>query len=269
MNLLASITWNISPEIFKIGPVAVRWYGLLFALGFIVGYQIMQRIFIAEKKTQKDLEALTMTMIIGTVVGARLGHCFFYEPSHYLANPLEILMVWKGGLASHGAGVGIFLSLLYYVRTRKGITTFWIFDRVVIGIALAAFFVRLGNFFNSEIVGKPASVAWSVIFTRVDLVPRHPSQLYEATAYLTVFLILFFMYRKLKSETPPGLLVGTFLSMVFGFRFIIEFFKDVQVDFERGMTLDMGQYLSIPFVIMGLIFIIMALKKKQNINISK
>ncbi len=264
MNLLAYITWNISPEIFKLGPVSVRWYGLLFALGFIVGYQILQRIFIAEKKPQKDLEALTLTMIIGTVVGARLGHCFFYEPAHYLANPLEILMVWKGGLASHGAAFGIAIALIIYSRTRKNISLLWTIDRVLIGVALAAAFVRIGNFFNSEIIGKPADVAWSVVFSRIDLIPRHPSQLYEAISYIAIFIILFFIYKKYKAALPPGMIMGTFLTLLFGMRFILEFFKETQVDFEKTMSFDMGQYLSIPFILVGIFFLVRSLIKKQK-----
>lgn len=187
MNIIAAIYWNISPEIFRLGALHIRWYGLLFALGFVLGYQIMSWIYLNEGKKQKDLEALTIAMIIGTVLGARLGHCFFYAPGYYLSNPLEILYIWEGGLASHGAAIGILIALFIYLRRRPQIKMMWVFDRVVIVIALAAFFVRLGNFFNSEIYGFPANLPWAVIFARNDNIPRHPVQLYEALAYILIF----------------------------------------------------------------------------------
>ena len=263
MDLLAYINWSVSPEIFKLGPFSIRWYGLLFALGFIVGYQIMFYIFKLEKKKQKDLEALTITMILGTVIGARLGHCLFYEPEYYLSHPIEILTVWHGGLASHGAAIGIALALWYYVRKRPDISMVWILDRIGIVTALAGCFIRLGNFFNSEILGSPADNPWSVVFTRIDQIPRHPAQLYESISYLAIFIILFLIYRGKKGKTAPGLLFGLFFLLVFGMRFIIEFFKDVQVDFERTMTLNMGQLLSIPLILIGIAFIIYSFKKKQ------
>ncbi|MGA2297220.1 MAG: prolipoprotein diacylglyceryl transferase [FCB group bacterium] len=258
MNLLAYIYWGSSPEIFSIGPVSIRWYGLLFSLGFVIGYQILSWIFKNENKSQKDLEVLTVFMIIGTVVGARLGHCLFYEPSYYLANPVEILKVWKGGLASHGAALGILISLILYCRKVKTINLIWIFDRIVIVIALSACLIRLGNFMNSEIIGKAASIPWAVVFLRVDHIPRHPAQLYESISYLILFFILFFIYRKKKSAIAPGTLVGIFLTFLFVMRFILEFFKERQVSFEASLPLDMGQLLSIPFIITGIYFLIRA-----------
>lgn len=215
----------------------------------------MSNIYEKEKKPQKDLESLTITMIIGTVVGARLGHCLFYDPIGYLSNPITILKVWEGGLASHGAALGILISIWYYVRKRKNFTFLWVMDRIVIVVALAGFLIRTGNFFNSEILGAPAKVPWAIIFSRIDLTPRHPAQLYEAITYLIIFIYLFLSYRKHKGFIPSGKLFGLFLILVFGARFIIEFFKDIQEPFEKGLPLDMGQLLSIPFIIAGFYFV--------------
>jgi prolipoprotein diacylglyceryl transferase len=175
---------------FSIGPITVRWYGLLFAMAFIVGYKILTWMYKRDGKPENDVEQLTVYMIIGTVIGARLGHCLFYNPEYYLAHPIEILMVWKGGLASHGAAVGILISMYIYSNLKKDQSYLWVMDRVVIATALGGSFIRLGNLFNSEIIGKPADVPWAFIFTKIDDVPRHPTPLYESLAYLIIFLIL-------------------------------------------------------------------------------
>lgn len=266
MISLAEIIWNVDPDIFSIGPITIRYYGLLFALAFVLGYQIMHWIFVKEQKNMKELESFTIAMIIGTVVGARLGHCLFYEPTYYLSNPLQILFVWKGGLASHGAAIGLTLSLLIFVKAKKRTVTFmWLADRSVVPIALAAAFVRFGNFFNSEIIGRQADVPWAIIFARLgDNIPRHPTQLYEAFAYIVIFMLLFFRYRKFNVNLPKGQMFGIFLTLLFTARFIIEFFKEVQVEFEKTMTLDMGQLLSIPAILIGIIFIVWSGKQKNN-----
>jgi phosphatidylglycerol:prolipoprotein diacylglycerol transferase len=249
-------------EIFSIGPISIRWYGLLFSLAFIIGYQIMYWIYKNEGKTQKDLEVLTITMIIGTVVGARLGHCLFYEPAYYLTHPIAILKVWEGGLASHGAAIGIILSLWYYSRKRKNISLLWILDRIVIVVALSGLLIRTGNFMNSEIIGKPSGLPWAVVFMHVDNIPRHPAQLYEAICYLGIFIYLFFRYKKYKSLLPEGQLFGLFLILIFTARFLLEFLKKEQVSFEAHLTLNMGQFLSIPFVIVGIYFVYRSYKLK-------
>ncbi|MCO5251826.1 MAG: prolipoprotein diacylglyceryl transferase [Candidatus Kapabacteria bacterium] len=261
MNVLAYIDWSISPEIFSLGPIAPRWYGFLFAMGFVVGYFIMARIFKIEHKTQKDLDALSITMILSTVIGARLGHCLFYEPEIYLADPIKILYIWQGGLASHGAAVGIVFALWLYARKRVDIDTMWILDRIVIVIALAGFFIRMGNFFNSEILGLPADVPWAIIFSNIDNIPRHPVQLYEAFSYLAIFVFLYALYNKYKQNTPKGLLFGVFLTTIFGSRFFLEYFKTAQAAFETDDSFKMGQLLSIPLVLIGLYFIIRSQKK--------
>ena len=260
------IHWNVSPDIFSIGPLTIRWYGLLFALSFIVGYQLMFVIFKKENKTEDELNDLVWFMILGTVIGARLGHCLFYNPRYYLTNPLEIVQVWKGGLASHGAALGILTAIYLYVRKRKGMTFLWVMDRVVITVALAGFFIRMGNLFNSEIIGKPTNASWGFIFEAVDNVPRHPAQLYESIAYLVIFVFLLVLYFKTGGKTKPGLLFGLFLILVFLFRFFIEFLKENQAYFENSMTLNMGQLLSIPFILLG-IYLILFRKEKKSIII--
>jgi prolipoprotein diacylglyceryl transferase len=230
-------------------------------MSFLVGYQIMLVIFNKEKKSEKDLNDLVWVMILGTVLGARLGHCLFYNPSYYLSHPLEILQIWKGGLASHGAAAGIMIALYFYVRDRKNITYLWIFDRVVITVALAGFFIRMGNLFNSEIIGIPTDSSWGFIFTSVDSIPRHPAQLYEAIANLFIFIFLFSFYFRTNGKFKQGLIFGLFLVLIFSFRFFIEFFKEDQSAFEAGMFLNMGQLLSIPLILLG-IFLLFRKEKK-------
>ncbi|OGU64463.1 MAG: prolipoprotein diacylglyceryl transferase [Stygiobacter sp. RIFOXYC12_FULL_38_8] len=259
------IYWDVSPDIFSIGPVTIRWYGLLFAASFIVGYQLMMVIFNKEGRSEKDLNDLVWYMVIGTVAGARLGHCLFYSPEYYLSHPLEILMVWKGGLASHGAAIAIPLSLYLYIRSRKGFTFLWIMDRVVITVALSGFFIRMGNLFNSEIFGKPTDVPWAFVFSIVDGQPRHPTQIYEALAYLMIFILLLVMYLRSQGKIREGKLFGIFLILVFGFRFFVEFIKENQSQFEEGLILNMGQLLSIPLVLMGIY--ILTVKEKKTIKL--
>ncbi len=267
MDLLAVIKWNVDPEIFSIGFIHIRWYGLLFASAFITGYYILSWVFKQEGKSQKDLESLTIYMVLATVIGARLGHCLFYDPMRYLTNPIEILEVWEGGLASHGAGFGILIGLWLFQRKRKDFTYMWVLDRVAIVVAVAAIFVRIGNFFNSEIVGIPSNLPWAVLFMRDTshaLVPRHPTQIYEALAYLIVFIVLITTYKKYKASLPPGLLMGKLLTLLFSFRFLLEFLKENQSPFEQNLPLDMGQFLSLPFIAIGIFFWVRALKKKQK-----
>lgn len=245
----------MSPDIVTIGPFTIRWYGLLFALSFVVGFQIMTVFFRKEKRNENDLNDLIWYMILGTVLGARLGHCFFYNPIYYLSHPLEIIMVWKGGLASHGAAIGILTAIYLFIKRKKEYTFLWVFDRIVITAALAGFFIRMGNLFNSEILGKQSDVPWAFIFASVDNVPRHPAQLYEAIAYLFVFGFLFWYYNRTKANFKSGMIFGLFLVCVFSFRFFVEFIKEDQTYFEQYMALNMGQILSIPFVLIGLFLI--------------
>jgi len=263
--MLNFIVWNVSPEIFSfpdwlplLGGRGVRWYGALFAASFVVGYYIMQKIFEREKIGIKVLDQLSTYMIVATVVGARLGHCLFYEPAYYLANPIEILKVWEGGLASHGAAIGIIIALYFFSRKQQK-TIIWTLDRVVIVVALAGFFIRTGNLMNSEIFGHITALPWGFEFVRAsDPVlrtdPRHPTQLYEGLFYLATFFFLYRSYfKKNMGQKQPGYIFGIFLIAIFGSRLFIEFLKEPQVGFEADMTLNMGQWLSIPFIIGGIV----------------
>lgn len=260
---IASFIWNPAPEIFDFGWFAVRWYGLLFAIGFIGAYQVLIRIFKRENIDQKKLESLIFYMIIATVVGARLGHCLFYEPSNYLSDPIKFLKVWEGGLASHGAALGILVGMFLYLRKNKEFNFVWLADRLSVAIPFAAMCVRIGNFVNSEILGKAADLPWAVIFSKEDMIPRHPAQLYEAGVYLILFLLMLFLYFKKSEKFSPGLLTGTFLTVMFTARFLIEYVKDVQVQFEHSLILHMGQFLSIPFILLGIGMIIYSIKHKK------
>ena len=250
--IVSSIVWNVDPEIFRIGSFAVRWYGLLFALGFVFGYIIMGKIFKWEKFPAKLLDTITTYMVVGTVVGARLGHCLFYEPTYYLSNPLKILMVWEGGLASHGAAIGILLAIYLFAR-KVNKPYLWVMDRIVIVVALAGFFIRMGNLMNSEIYGIETSLPWGFIFVRWgETVPKHPTQIYEGLSYLLIFILIYKIYLKHKSKLKHGLVFGLFLILLFTVRVLIEFIKEPQVGFEADMVLNMGQILSIPFIILGI-----------------
>jgi phosphatidylglycerol:prolipoprotein diacylglycerol transferase len=262
--MLAFIEWSVSPEIFHLGPISIRWYGFLFAMAFVAGYFIMTWVFKKEGRLQPDLEQLSVYMIFGTVIGARLGHCLFYNPEYYLSNPIEIFKVWEGGLASHGAAIGILTAIYLFASKKRNYPMLWTLDRVVIVVALAGTFIRLGNLFNSEIIGKPTDVSWAFIFTAIDELPRHPAQLYESIAYFIIFLILLFIYYKGIEKNKSGLLFGIFLVLVFIFRFFVEFLKENQSGFEDAMILNMGQILSIPFVIAGIIFILKSFKPKTK-----
>lgn len=253
--IISSIWWQVSPEIIKLGPFSLRWYGLLFALAFVFGYMILSKVYKKEKKPLEDLEKLSIYVILGTVIGARLGHCFFYDPAFYLTNPVEILKVWQGGLASHGAAIGILTALYLFSKKKKDQNMIWILDRLVIVVALGGALIRLGNLFNSEIIGKATDVPWAFIFVRVDEIPRHPTQLYESMFYLLSFIILYLIYNKKSVSLKPGFLFGLFLILIFGFRFFIEFLKENQSDFESALPINMGQILSIPFVLLGFYFI--------------
>lgn len=259
------IEWNVSPEIFSLGPLSVRWYGVLFALSFIIGFQIVHWMYKKEHKPETDLNDLIWYMILGTVIGARLGHCLFYNPNFYLSHPIEILKVWQGGLASHGAAIGILIALFFYSRKKKDQPFLWVLDRIVVAVALGGALIRLGNLFNSEIIGKPADLPWAFIFVQInEKVPRHPAQLYESIAYLISFFILFFYYKKNVGKFKEGFIFGLFMILVFTFRFFVEFLKENQSSFEKTMTLNMGQILSIPLILAG-IYLIFRKPKKQII----
>jgi phosphatidylglycerol---prolipoprotein diacylglyceryl transferase len=379
MNLISFIIWSPDPDIFTLfGFLTIRWYGLLFALGFIIGQQIMFYFFKKEGKPEKDVESLTIWMVVATVLGARLGHVLFYEPDRYLPNPIQILKIWEGGLASHGAAIGILIALYLYVnyyvnislfppkfewkkRKRENQSYLWTVDRIVIIVALAGALIRTGNFMNSEIIGEPTEGNFGVLFARnaearilhsnpaihnvsfersnkpisedpkyhpiainihfkdrnftereirnflesevkfilvtyrgvtenfyepreepllYDLkvsdrgsyvatvytlgIPRHPAQLYEAISTFLLFLLLFWLWNRKKEKTTEGRIFGLFLVILFSLRFFYEFLKEPQVDFEEQMTLYMGQWLSIPFVLVGIYLLVRSANKKSG-----
>lgn len=254
VDLLLAIRWNADPEIFRIGDFAMRWYGLLFAMGFVVGNFIMIQIYKQENRNLDDLDELLLYMVTAVVIGARLGHCLFYDPEYYLSNPIKIFKIWEGGLASHGAAIAILLALYLYARKHKAYKYLWITDRIAITAALGGSFIRLGNFINSEIVGVPTGTDYGVIFLRLgEDFARHPAQLYESAVCLFTFFFLLWQYNRMKAHTPHGRLTAFFLIIIFGLRFFEEFFKKSQEAWEDGLFLNMGQMLSIPIVIVGLL----------------
>ena len=268
MHLLI-IPWDVNPEIFRIGSFAVRWYGLLFASSFLFGYIIMNKIFRNENLGEEVLDRLTIYMAIGVVGGARLGHCLFYEPSYYLAHPLEILMIWHGGLASHGAAIGILTAVWLFARKEKK-DYLWTLDRVSIVVAISGFFIRMGNLMNSEIYGVETTLPWGFVFLRNhEVAPKHPTQIYEGLAYLLIFFLLYRIYWSKKGEHIQGLLISLICLLIFSARFFIEFVKEDQVAFESTMKMNMGQLLSIPFILLGLAGLIWSIKRNKRAVIKR
>jgi len=262
MDILAFIHWNVSPEIFSLGPVHVRWYGLLFAVGFLFGYNHGEKMFKHENIDPKWLESLFIYLIVATVVGARLGHVFFYGWEYYSQHPIEILYIWQGGLASHGGVLGIIVAMIIWSMKVSKRSILWVLDRVVVPSILVAALIRLGNLMNSEIYGMQTSLPWGFIFERNhEIVPKHPTQIYEALSYLLTFGVIQYMYWKTKAKEYQGLLVGVFFIMVFTARFLVEFIKEDQEAFEATMALNMGQWLSIPFILTGVVLIVRAIQK--------
>ncbi|MDE3258032.1 MAG: prolipoprotein diacylglyceryl transferase [Gemmatimonadota bacterium] len=261
---IAQIHWSADPEIFRIGPVVLRWYSLCFLVTFVLGFFIVRRMFRLEGKSAKDLDSLVNHMVLGTVIGARLGHCLFYDPVFYLTNPIEIFKIWRGGLASHGAAIGIFAALYLYSRNRPDQSYLWILDRIVVTVALGGFFIRIGNFFNSEIYGTATTLPWAIVFSHVDAVPRHPAQLYESFAYGLIFLLLYAVYSRQHDRTAPGLLLSLFLVSVFSFRVVVEFVKVRQAAYAHGFPLSVGQWLSIPLIILGIVLLVYAQRTNRS-----
>lgn len=243
--------WDMSPVIFSAGPVTIRWYGLFFAGAFVTGHVLMAAVYKQEGRPVQDLSSLMNHMVLGTIIGARLGHCLFYDPAYYLGHPVQILKIWEGGLASHGGAAGILAALLIYSHKKKDQGFLWLIDRIALPAAFGGALIRVGNFFNSEIIGRPTAMPWAVVFQRVDLLPRHPSQLYESLACLLIFIILGMTYRKDTVRNAQGLISGLFLALVFSSRIFLEFFKVPQAAYNTEMVLNTGQWLSIPFVLVG------------------
>lgn len=267
--MLQYVTWAADPVLFD-GFITIRWYSLAFMIGFLVGYEIVSRIFKHEGAPERWLGILLMWTVAGTIIGARLGHVFFYEWDVYKLNPIKILYVWEGGLASHGGTIGIIIGVILFSMITTKRSPLWTFDRLVIPIALVGGLIRLGNLMNSEIFGHPTTLPWGFKFIRsnewhflYEGLACHPTQIYEALCYFALFALLMWMYWKKNAEERPGLIFGVFFLGIFIPRFLIEFVKNDQVAFESTMTLNMGQLLSIPFIIAGVFFIIRAYRRPK------
>ncbi len=275
--ILNYINWNLDPEIINIFGFSLRYYGLFFAGGIFLSINVLSWIYKRENIPSEHLEKLTIFGVIGILVGARLGHCLFYEPSYYLSHPLEMILpiafppgggvefIGYQGLASHGGALGLLIALYFYSRKTKHSIIDTI-DLIAIVAALGSGFIRLANFMNSEIIGMPTTKPWGVIFERVDNVPRHPAQLYEAISYFIIFAIMMILYKKMRDKLKNGFFFGLVLVLIFIARFVIEFVKEDQVGFEDGMTFNMGQLLSLPYIVVGIGFMIYGLWKTSKLS---
>jgi len=262
--MLGFVYWNADPVIFSLGPIAVRWYGLAFAIGFLIGYHVVARMFKHEGAPESWLGILLAYVVVATIIGSRLGHVFFYEWPYYSQHPGEIIKIWNGGLASHGGTIGniIALFLFSWIVTKKPAS--WTFDKLVVPVALVGGLIRLGNLMNSEIYGGYTELPWGFIFLRNgESLPAHPTQIYEALCYFALFGLLMWMYWKKNAEERPWLITGVFFIGIFLPRFLIEYVKNVQVQSEYDMIahygINMGQLLSIPFILIGVGMVIWAL----------
>jgi len=263
--MLLQIDWNPSPILFKLGPVAIRYYSLMFVIAFMLGLYLMKKIFIEEKISLEKLDTLFIYVVVSTLIGARLGHFLFYDPQFLIEKPLEVILPFRfspkfeftgfAGLASHGAAIGVIIAMYLFSKKVLKKPILFILDRIVVPVALGAMFVRIGNLMNSEIIGKPTNSDFGFVFKRLgEDFPRHPAQLYEAICYLGIFIILWFAYWKTTKKDKLGYIFGLFFVLLWSVRFVIEFFKEAQVDERASWALNTGQWLSIPLVLVGLYF---------------
>lgn len=263
--IISYIHWNVNPDIYTIPGLdwPIRWYGMMWALGLIISQQVMYHIFNKEGRPIKDVDTLTLYIVIATLVGARLGHFLFYDPSVFITDPLQIIKPPYAGLASHGAAIGILIGLYFFCRKQK-YNYLWMVDRLVIVVCITGGFIRFGNLLNSEIPGKATTVPWAFIFERMDNIPRHPAQLYEAIYCFLLFAFLFYIWKTKRDEVKNGFIFGVFLVVLWSLRFIDEFFKEVQEPFEEDLMLNMGQILSIPLVLLGVIILLRTRKQTKS-----
>lgn len=263
---LLYILWNPDLEIFRIGNFAIRWYSTCWLIGLALAYFIVKWLYKDQKVKDAYFDPLFIYCFLGILIGARLGHCLFYQPEYFLSSWTHVVEMflpihqmadgsWKftgyEGLASHGGTIGLMVALYLYYR-KTGMNLWHVLDDIAIATPITACFIRLGNLMNSEIIGTPTNVPWAFIFERVDMMPRHPGQLYEAIAYFFFFFVMLHFYKRTSKKVGTGFYFGLCLTLIFTFRFFIEYTKDIQVDFESGMIFNMGQLLSIPFIILGI-----------------
>jgi len=274
--MLSYITWTADPVAFTIPLLdrEVRWYGITFALGFMLGSWLVLKIWKHEKLNEVWFDKLFFYVIVSATIGARLGHCLFYNPGQYLSNPIDILKIWEGGLASHGGTLGIIIAIWIYSKKITHKSMLWTFDRLVVPVGFVAALIRLGNLMNHEIYGHATDVPWAFRFiTNLPYVsrgaepiwslPSHPTQLYEAFFYILTSCICLWMYWKREDYKYQGLIFGVFMIGIFLSRFFLEFFKNSQESFEDGMLLNMGQLLSIPFILAGFWYAYKGLKERR------
>lgn len=283
--MLSFITWNVDPEAFAIFGREIRWYGILWAAGVLCTTMVVQRMYRSEKLPDKWFDSLFIYVLTGLIIGARLGHCLFYDPVYYLSNPLKMLMVWEGGLSSHGGAIGMTIGIWLFSRKVSKKSIIWALDRLIVGVAVGAASIRLGNLMNSEIYGGPTSLPWGFNFVKdphwhyplleggSGELPCHPTQIYEALIYLVIFAVGLYLFYKTNAKNKQGLILGISLIGIFLSRFFIEYIKNVQEPFEVDMIanygINMGQLLSLPFVIWGVWLVWNALRKKENIKTNK
>ncbi|MDD3788018.1 MAG: prolipoprotein diacylglyceryl transferase [Petrimonas sp.] len=275
--MLLSVTWDVDPTLFTLFGREIRWYGLLWVIGLIVAVYVVQKIYKHEDLPEKWFDSLFVYMMVGIIAGARLGHCLFYEPGYYLSHPVEILKIWEGGLASHGGVIGIIIAVWLYSRKITKQSMLWTFDRVMVPTGFTAAMIRLGNLMNHEIYGGPTDQPWGFRFITnlhqwmqgaepVYSQPSHPTQIYEAAFYLLVYAVTMWLYWKTNAKDRQGLILGVGILLIFLFRFFVEFIKNVQVDSEHSLIastgLNIGQWLSVPFIIWGIWLIWRAMKRE-------
>lgn len=271
--IVSYITWNVNPDLFRIGAVSIRWYSLLLVLSFYVSYRFMMHIFESEGKSKDTVLSYGLFILLGLFLGGRLMHCLAYEADYYLQHPWDIILPWRGklgsnamfvgyrGMSGHGSAIGIVIGIIINsIRTKTSMV--WMLDRIAIFGPLIGFFVRIGNFFNSEILGTPSELPWAVLFVHSNPVPRHPVQIYEALSYLLIFIFCYRYYKQHVGSEKPGAILGLVLLLVYSVRFLLEFFKANQSAIETGLALNMGHLLSIPMIIAGLILLLR--KSKGN-----
>lgn len=276
--LSSSIVWDVDPVMLHLGSLEIRWYGLMWGIGFILAYEMVSRLFVKEKYPAQWADKLFVYCILSSVIGARLGHCLFYEWSYYGAHPMEIFKIWKGGLASHGGVILLILALMWYSWKVTNKNVWWLFDRMIPAVAVVCMCIRFGNLMNSEIFGFPTTLPWGFEFIRSrewqtlynsngEALPCHPTQIYEMLYCFTALVVSWVMYHKFHLEKYIGLITGVSLLIFFGARFGLEFMKNPQVTEEIGMTLNIGQKLSLPLILLGIYLIATCRKRKESFSV--